>query len=40
MSFNKPTSCGNILNLIQIDAKMFEKMDTKGLDFLYNCDLE
>ena len=38
MSSNKPTSCGDTLNFIQIDNCM--KMDTEVFDFLYNCDLD
>ena len=40
MSFNKSTSCGNMLNFIQIHTLICEKMDTKIFDFSYNCDLE
>ena len=40
MRFNKTTGFGNILNLIQIDAYICEKMDTEVSDFLNNCDLE
>ena len=40
MRFNKPTGCDNRLNLIQMNCKIYEKMDTKVFNFSCNCDLE
>ena len=40
MCINKPAGCGNILNFIQINWKICEKMGTKVFDFSYNCELE
>ena len=40
MSFNKSAGCGNILNFIQINTQICQKMDTKICDLSYNCDLE
>ena len=40
MSFNKPIGCDNILDLIQIDTSICEKIDTIVFDFSYNCKFE
>ena len=40
MSCGKPTGCGTILNFIQINCKIFKKMDSIFFYFSYNCNLK
>ena len=40
MSLNKPTGCGSILNSVQIDSEICEKICAEVFEFSHNCNLE